>query len=50
MRSYCIAYTAAPAAPAAAAAAAAIRLDDVYGSPDVDDIERFSRALMQVGR
>lgn len=23
------------------------RLDDVYGSPDVDDIERFSRALMQ---
>lgn len=24
------------------------RLDDVYGSPDVDDIERFSRALVQV--
>eukprot|EP00879_Flechtneria_rotunda_P028315 GHRR01030416.1.p1 GENE.GHRR01030416.1~~GHRR01030416.1.p1 ORF type:complete len:317 (+),score=84.42 GHRR01030416.1:336-1286(+) len=23
------------------------RLDDVYGSPDMDDIERFSRALMQ---
>jgi hypothetical protein len=24
------------------------RQDDVYGSPDIDDIERFSRALLQV--
>eukprot|EP00878_Enallax_costatus_P023867 GHUV01025422.1.p1 GENE.GHUV01025422.1~~GHUV01025422.1.p1 ORF type:complete len:254 (+),score=47.01 GHUV01025422.1:423-1184(+) len=25
------------------------RLDDVYGSPDLEDIQRFSRALQQVG-
>lgn len=24
------------------------RLDDVYGSPDLEDIERFSRAMQQV--